>query len=65
MRGINEQLHELKSLRGKNQNVIEHMMKRVTMEKQEFDASLMKMQGTFGIYAFYRPRSTPRWVWIS
>lgn len=49
-RGISDQLHELQSLRGKNQNVIEHMMKRVTMEKQEFDASLMKMQGTRAVF---------------
>lgn len=49
-RGVSEQLHELQSLRGKNQNVIEHMMKRVTMEKQEFDASLMKMQGTRSVF---------------
>ncbi|MBC3809196.1 dynamin family protein [Undibacterium seohonense] len=49
-RGVGEQLHELKSLRGKNQNVVEHMMKRVTLEKQEFDASLMKMQGTRAVF---------------
>jgi hypothetical protein len=49
-RSVGEQLHELKSLRGKNQNVIEHMMKRVTLEKQEFDASLMKMQGTRSVF---------------
>ncbi|MFZ6818049.1 dynamin family protein [Undibacterium sp. Ji22W] len=49
-RGVSEQLHELQSLRGKNQNVIEHMMKRVTLEKQEFDASLMKMQGTRSVF---------------
>jgi hypothetical protein len=49
-RGVNEQLHELKSLRGKNQNVIEHMMKRVTIEKQEFDSSLIKMQGTRSVF---------------
>ena len=49
-RGVSEQLHELKSLRGKNHNVVEHMMKRVTMEKQEFDASLMKMQGTRSVF---------------
>jgi hypothetical protein len=50
IRGIDEQLHELKSLRGKNNNVIEHMMKRVTLEKQEFDASLMQMQGTRSVF---------------
>ena len=49
-RSIGDQLHELKSLRGKNNNVIEHMMKRVTLEKQEFDASLMKMQGTRSVF---------------
>ena len=50
IRGLDEQLHELKSLRGKNNNVIEHMMKRVALEKQEFDASLMQMQGTRSVF---------------
>jgi hypothetical protein len=43
-RGIAEQLHELNSLRGKNQNVIAHMVRRVEAEKKEFDASLFRMQ---------------------
>ncbi|WP_338769999.1 dynamin family protein [Massilia sp. METH4] len=43
-RGIAEQLHELNSLRGKNQNVIAHMARRVEAEKKEFDASLFRMQ---------------------
>jgi hypothetical protein len=45
-----EQLQELKSLRGKNQNVIAHMMKRIDAEKKEFDASLFKLQGTRAVF---------------
>jgi hypothetical protein len=50
-RGAVEQLFELKSLRGKNSNVIEHMMKRLDAEKKDFDGSLMKLQGTRGVFA--------------
>lgn len=46
LRGIAEQLHELNSLRGKNQNVIALMVRRVEAEKKDFDASLMRMQAT-------------------
>ena len=49
-RNVVEQMMEFKSLRGKNQNVIEHMMKRVDAEKKEFDASLLKMQGTRAVF---------------
>jgi hypothetical protein len=45
-----EQMLELKGLRGKNMNVIEHMMKRVDAEKKEFDASLIRMQGTRSVF---------------
>jgi hypothetical protein len=45
-----EQLQELKSLRGKNQTVIAHMMKRIDAEKKEFDASLFKLQGTRAVF---------------
>jgi uncharacterized protein YdcH (DUF465 family) len=44
------QLQELKSLRGKNQTVIAHMMRRVDAEKKEFDASLFKLQGTRAVF---------------
>jgi hypothetical protein len=44
------QLQELKSLRGKNQGVIAHMMRRVEAEKKEFDASLFKLQGTRAVF---------------
>ena len=51
MRDLVEQLQELKSLRGKNQGVIAHMVRRVEMEKKEFDASLFKLQGTRAVFA--------------
>ncbi len=51
VRDIVEQLQELKSLRGKNKSVIAHMMKRVQVEKKEFDASLFKLQGTRAVFA--------------
>ncbi|MBC7455338.1 MAG: dynamin family protein [Massilia sp.] len=50
-RGIAEQLHELHSLRGKNQGVIAHMMRRIDIEKQEFDASLFKLAATRSVFA--------------
>jgi hypothetical protein len=51
LRDLVEQLQELTSLRGKNQTVIAHMMRRVDMEKKEFDASLFKLQGTRAVFA--------------
>ncbi|HEX8954682.1 MAG TPA: dynamin family protein [Burkholderiaceae bacterium] len=50
MRNVVEQLVELKSLRGKNTNIVEHMMKRIDIEKKEFDASLLKLQGTRAVF---------------
>ncbi|HZX26471.1 MAG TPA: dynamin family protein [Telluria sp.] len=50
MRDVVEQLQELKSLRGKNQSVIAHMMRRVDAEKKEFDGSLFKLQGTRAVF---------------
>lgn len=50
LRNVVEQLVELRSLRGKNQNIIEHMMKRVELEKKEFDGSLLKLQGTRAVF---------------
>ncbi|MES2070933.1 MAG: dynamin family protein [Pseudomonadota bacterium] len=49
-RSVVEQMLELKSLRGKNKSVIEHMMKRIDAEKKEFDSSLIKMQGTRAVF---------------
>jgi hypothetical protein len=50
-RNVVEQLVELKSLRGKNPNIVAHMMKRIDMEKGDFDASLVKLQGTRSVFA--------------
>ena len=49
-RGVFEQMSELKGLRGKNKKVIEHMMKRVEIEKLEFDHSILKLQGTRSVF---------------
>ncbi|WP_308622138.1 dynamin family protein [Massilia sp. Se16.2.3] len=43
-RNLVEQLQELKSLRGKNQNVLTHMMRRIEAERKDFDAGLMRLQ---------------------
>lgn len=50
-RNVVEQLVELKSLRGKNHNIIGHMMKRIEIEKREFDASLVRLQSTRSVFA--------------
>lgn len=51
VRNVVEQLIELKSLRGKNQTILQHMMKRIDMEKTEFDGSLFKLQATRSVFA--------------
>ncbi len=50
-RSVVEQLMELKSLRGKNQNIVSHMMKRIEIEKKEFDDSLLKLHGTRTVFS--------------
>jgi hypothetical protein len=50
LRELVEQLQELRSLRGKNQGVIAHMVRRVEAEKKEFDAGLFKLQGTRAVF---------------
>jgi hypothetical protein len=51
LRNVVEQLVELKSLRGKNQNIVSHMMSRIDVEKKEFDESLLKLQGTRAVFS--------------
>jgi GTPase SAR1 family protein len=51
IRDLVEQLQELKSLRGKNQGVVAHMMRRIDIEKKEFDTSLVKLAGTRSVFA--------------
>lgn len=43
-RRLVEQLQELKSLRGKNQAVLAHMMRRIEAERKDFDAGLLRLQ---------------------
>jgi hypothetical protein len=50
-RDLVEQMEELQGLRGKNQGMVAHMMRRVDMEKKEFDASLFKLQGMRAVFA--------------
>ena len=40
--GIAEQLAELRALRGKNQDVVEHMMERIRDEKELFERGLQR-----------------------
>ena len=40
--GLREQLQELTDLRGKNQSVIEYMMRKIRSEKDEFEQGLQK-----------------------
>ena len=51
LRNVVEQLFELKSLRGKNQKIVLHMMARIDVEKKEFDDSLHKLQATRAVFA--------------
>lgn len=49
-RGVHEQLQELTDLRGKNQNVIEYMMRKVRLEKEEFEAGLKKYYAVRSVF---------------
>jgi hypothetical protein len=40
--GIEEQLAELRGLRGKNQDVVEHMMERIGQEKDSFERGMQR-----------------------
>ncbi|MBC7513061.1 MAG: dynamin family protein [Herminiimonas sp.] len=51
LRNVVEQLFELKSLRGKNQKIVLHMMARIDVEKKEFDDSLFKLQATRAVFS--------------
>ena len=42
MAGIREQLAELRGLRGKNQDVVEHMMERIRQEKESFERGMQR-----------------------
>ncbi|MBX3686671.1 MAG: dynamin family protein [Rhodocyclaceae bacterium] len=49
--GIREQLQELTDLRGKNQSVIEYMMRKVKSEKEEFEQGLQKYYAVRSVFS--------------
>ncbi len=49
--GITEQLQELKGLRGKNQDVILHMMDKVKQEKDHFERGLQRFQALRSVFS--------------
>jgi hypothetical protein len=50
LRGVQEQVRELSELRGKNQSVIEYMMRKVRAEKSEFEQGLLKYHATRSVF---------------
>ncbi len=49
--GLREQLGELTDLRGKNQHVIEYMMRKVKAEKDEFERGLQQYYAVRSVYS--------------
>lgn len=54
--GISEQLFELRGLRGKNEDVVEHMMNKVKIDKENFEKGLQRFQALRSIYAQHTNR---------
>lgn len=48
---LNEQLGELNSLRGKNRDVVEHMMDKVKGEKAQFERGLQRFQALRSVFS--------------
>ncbi len=51
LKGVYEHMEELASLNGKNQDVIDHMMEKVKIDKEAFEKSLMRFQATRSIFS--------------
>ena len=49
--GLREQLQELTDLRGKNQSVIEYMMRKIRSEKEEFEQGLQKYYAVRSVFS--------------
>ena len=49
--GVLEQLADLRSLRGRNLDVVEEMMRKVRFEKEEFERGLARFQATRGVFS--------------
>lgn len=51
LRGLSEQLEELKGLRGKNEDVVEHMMNKVKLDKENFEKGLQRFQALRSVFS--------------
>lgn len=51
LQGLAEQLEELKGLRGKNEDVVEHMMSKVKVDKENFEKGLQRFQALRSIFS--------------
>ena len=51
LKGVHEHMGELSGLSGKNMDVIEHMMKKVRVDKEHFEKSLQRFQATRSIFS--------------
>lgn len=49
--GVMEQLEELRGLRGKNEDVIEHMMSKVKVDKENFEKGLQRFQALRSVFS--------------
>jgi hypothetical protein len=48
---IEEQLHDLRGLRGKNQDVVEHIMAKIAYDKSTFEKGLQQIQALRSIFS--------------
>jgi hypothetical protein len=51
LQGLAEQLEELKGLRGKNEDVVEHMMNKVKVDKENFEKGLQRFQALRSVFS--------------
>ena len=49
--GLTEQLEELRGLRGKNEDVVEHMMNQVKIDKENFEKGLQRFQALRSVFS--------------
>jgi hypothetical protein len=51
--GLHEQLGELRGLRGKNQDVVEHMMARIKQEKESFERGMQRYTALRNVFTHH------------
>jgi hypothetical protein len=51
LHGLAEQLDELRGLRGKNEDVVEHMMNKVKVDKENFEKGLQRFQALRSVFS--------------